>query len=164
MKLFLLRHAHAKDSFPDEERQLSERGVAQLDRLAQSLSKELFSSVAQVWHSPYCRARETAEIFSAKMAMSAPLVNSVSITPSGDSASLAKQIAKLSCFDADLMIVSHNPFLELLASELLEPRNGYVHFRKATLACLNLVEYPSDVKPLGEWALDFLISASVLEK
>ncbi len=164
MKLFLLRHAHAKDSFPDAERHLSELGLAQLDKLTDSLSKDLFANVAQVWHSSFCRTTQTAKIFTEKMSMSAQLVCSPAIIPSGDSVSLANQIAKLSCFGADLMVVSHNPFLELLAMELLKPRSGYIHFGKATLACLSLVEAPCQAYPVGEWALDFLISSALFEK
>lgn len=163
MKLFLLRHAHAKDTFPDEERCLSERGLLQLDKLSQSLSKELFESVAQVWHSPYCRARESAEVFSEKMGIDVPKIVSTAITPFGDAHTLARTIASMSCFGADLLIVSHNPLLESLALNLLDARHGYVNFRKSTLACLSLVGCPNEDVPVGRWALDFLISASVLD-
>ena len=163
MKLFLLRHAQAKDTFPDEERCLSDRGLAQLNKLSQSLSKELFASVAQVWHSPYRRAKESAEVFSEKMGIEAPKIVSTAITPFGDAYTLARTIASMSCFGADLLIVSHNPLLESLASNLLDARHGYVNFRKSTLACLSLVGCPNEDVPEGKWALDFLISALVLD-
>ena len=60
MKLFLLRHATARDTFPDNERQLSDFGQEQVDTLSKFIDSTHFCDVAQIWHSPYLRAVQTA--------------------------------------------------------------------------------------------------------
>ena len=157
-----MRHAHAKDTFPDEARELSDYGVGQIRALSKMLSPELFSSVAQVWHSPYARARQTAEFFAAKMGIDVPLMASERLTPDGVPELAEREIASLACFDADLLVVAHNPFIEGLARELLGAKSdGYVAFGKAALSCWTLVEHPDAHNRSGVWSLDFLISPSL---
>ncbi len=158
-----MRHAHAKDTFPDETRELSDYGVRQLDSLSRMLSPEMFSSVAQVWHSPYARAKQTAEFFAAKMGMDVPLMSSERLTPDGVPELAAREIASLACFDADLLVVAHNPFIEGLARELLVAKSdGYIAFGKAALSCWTLVEHPDACRRTGVWSLDFLVSPETL--
>lgn len=51
MKLFLMRHAKAADTYPDEGRKLSERGRAQIRSLCSLFGAETFKNVVQIWHS-----------------------------------------------------------------------------------------------------------------
>ena len=131
MKLFLLRHAKARDTWPDAERELSEHGIGQVEKLAAAVDASQFYDVVQIWHSPYEAAR---------------------------------LVASLSCFGKDLMIVSHNPFLENLADILLAgtKRGGRAIFDKCTLASLTMEEPPSHDIEYGLWALDFLISPKII--
>ena len=154
-----MRHAHARDTFPDESRELSDYGFRQLDSLSKMLPPELFSAVAQVWHSPYLRTKQTAEFFAAKMRMDVPLMSSERLKPDGVPELAAREIASLACFDADLLVVAHNPFIEGLARELLGAKSdGYVAFGKAALSRWTLVEHPNAHNQSGVWSLDFLIS------
>ena len=130
MRLFLLRHAQAADTWPDADRVLTPKGRAQVEKLCRALDPKPFADTVQIWHSPFARALETAELFKAGMRLPAPLLEVGSITPEDNPAGIARTIASLACFGGDLMVVSHNPLLENLAALLpvlphaLEKLNG----------------------------------------
>ena len=86
MRLFLLRHAHARDTWPDETRHLSARGLNQIKKLFSTLDKSMFSDVVQIWHSPYLRARQTAEEFKRIASIGAPLVENAFLRPADSAA------------------------------------------------------------------------------
>lgn len=161
MKLFLLRHAHARDTFPDELRELSAKGLAQLDMLAAAISPEIFANLAQVWVSPFARARQSAEIFAGRMGIAANMSVSPALTPCADPGELARMIAGIAGFGADLLIVAHNPLLENLAASLLGKNGGAAAFGTATLGCLSLAAPPSGETPNGAWALEMLVNPGI---
>lgn len=162
MRLFLLRHAQAADTWPDADRVLTPKGRAQVEKLCRALDPKPFADTVQIWHSPFARALETAELFKAGMRLPAPLLEVGSITPEDNPAGIARTIASLACFGGDLMVVSHNPLLENLAALLLKSAFGSVYFRKCTLASLSLIEEPSIACEYGMWSLDFIAPPSML--
>ena len=164
MRLFLLRHAHARDTWPDETRHLSARGLNQIKKLFSTLDKSMFSDVVQIWYSPYLRARQTAEEFKRIASIGAPLVENAFLRPADSAENTAKDIAMLSSFGGDLMIVGHNPHLEQLSDILLGSGSdcGKTMFHKCTLAMYILSEAPGVSSPYGRWTLSFLISPCVL--
>ena len=164
MKLFLLRHAKARDTWPDAERELADFGIEQISKLAKVVDKSQFCDVVQIWHSPYLRAEQTAKIFKERASISAPLVSTPTIPPEDNPYETARMIASLSCFEKDLMIVSHNPFLENLTDILLAgtKRGGRTVFGKCTLAALTLEDAPSPDLEYGLWSLDFLIPPKII--
>ena len=164
MRLFLLRHALPKETFPDEERELSDFGLEQISTLSKTLSKDVFCNVAQVWHSPFVRATHTAKLFAERMEISAPLLSSETLTPMSNPENVVKQISSLCCFCADLLIVAHNPLLESIAQILLDEKStSLIHFQTCTLASFNLEEIPTIENKTGTWSLEFLLSPSVLK-
>lgn len=162
MRLFLLRHAQAADTWPDADRALTPKGGKQVEKLCRALDPKPFADIVQIWHSPFARALETAELFKCGMGLSAPLLEVENITPEDNPAEIARTIASLSCFGGNLMVVSHNPLLENLAAILLKSAFGSIYFRKCTLASLSLIEQPSIACEYGLWSLDFIASPSML--
>ncbi len=162
MKLFLMRHAKAADTCPDEERRLSERGRAQIKSLCSLFDAETFKNVVQIWHSPYARAAQTAEAAKKSFALRAPLLKVSNITPVDNPAEIARTIASISSFGGDLIMVSHNPFLEELANLLLNVRGGSprIVFRTCTMAALRLEDGESG--EFGTWAAEFLVHPKIL--
>lgn len=161
MKLFLMRHAKAVDTYPDEERKLSERGEKQLKSLCAHIDKSHFENVVQIWHSPYKRAKQTAEIVKKEMCLKAELLKVPNITPHNSPHEIARTIASLSSFSGDLIIVSHNPFLEELANLLL---NSYtctprIRFHTATIAALILED--DSFGNFGIWSAEFIANPSL---
>lgn len=164
MRLFLLRHAIAKDGMTDEERPLGNTGLAQIKRLCNFLNKGTFSGVAQIWHSPFTRALQTAVVFKDNMAMSAPLVEYRNMRPIDDACDLARSIASISTFGSDLLVVGHNPNLEELSEILLDIPQGFrkTRFTNCSLACFELEQLPSMDCEFGRWSLSFLLSPNEL--
>lgn len=162
MKLFLMRHAKAADTYPDEGRKLSERGRAQIRSLCSLFGAETFKNVVQIWHSPYERAAQTAEAVKKSFALPAPLLKVSNITPDDNPAEIARTIASISSFGGDLIMVSHNPFLEELANLLLNVRAGSprIVFRTCSMAALRLED--DGAGEYGTWAAEFLVHPKLL--
>lgn len=166
MRLFLLRHAIAKDGMSDELRPIGNMGFAQIDNLCAFLNRGTFSTVAQIWHSPFLRASQTAALFKEKMQMQAPLVEYRNMRPIDDARTLARAIASISAFGSDLLLVGHNPNLEELSEILLNVPPGFrkARFTNCTLACFELEETPSIENEFGRWIINFLVSPSDLKR
>lgn len=150
---------------PDCDRPLTENGIAQLDKLCSLLDPEIFKNTAQLWHSPYLRARQSAKLFAEKLGIKIPLLQTKGLLPDDSYAEMAKAIASLSALGADLMIVGHNPHLESLSQLLLndKARRCAVRFYPATFAYLELAEFPSHENEFGVWHLKSLISPTLLK-
>lgn len=165
MKLFLLRHAEARNGNQDHLREISSSGEIQILTLCKSLDSQSFGNLAHVWCSKYVRAMQTAELFCSEMKIKAPIAHVNGITPDDDPEKLVYTLSEISQFGSDLMIVSHNPFISKLASLLIKGSQYSVSifFDTCTMACLELCEDPSHEKPLGVWAVNFLLSPQQLK-
>src|SRR5690554_2603300 len=116
MRLYLLRHAEAEDTFPDSERRLTTRGRRTASRLGSFLRQTGCTDIQAVVHSPYRRAVETAHLCIEALSCS-PSIGSVPwITPE-DEVDEAAQLAAAT--QSSLLIVGHNPHLSFLAARLL---------------------------------------------
>lgn len=165
MRLFILRHSIAKEILPDCDRPLTRSGIEQLDKLCSLLDPAIFRNTAQLWHSPYLRAAQSAKIFAEKLNIKIPLLQTKGLLPDDSCMEMAKAIASLSTIGADLMIVGHNPHLESLSQLLLndKSRRCAVRFYPATFAYLELAEFPSHENEFGAWHLKSLISPTLLK-
>ncbi|MDP0500229.1 MAG: phosphohistidine phosphatase SixA [Verrucomicrobiota bacterium JB022] len=138
MILYLLRHAEAVDLAPDPQRQLTHKGREDSLALGQYLQCQHLLDVGAIWHSPYVRARETAELLVHAHGGGLPKLQAIDgITPEDDPRALE---AKLQMVTSPTLIVSHNPFLSLLAAWLLTGSFSAfsVRFKKAGLMCLEV--------------------------
>ena len=61
MRLYLLRSAEATSGKKDARRKLTENGVASLAKLVDFLGKKKLADVAEIRHSPFVRAAQTAK-------------------------------------------------------------------------------------------------------
>ncbi len=164
MRLFLLRHAHARDTWPDEKRELSARGSEQITKMCSTLQPSIFSEIVEIWHSPLSRAFQTAESFKKCLKLSAPLVETACLKPSSSPHEIAKSVSLIAPFDKDIMVVGHNPNLESFADLLLGCKDSSCKtiFHKASMAMFIMNEKPSHLHPYGIWSLVFLVSPSAL--
>lgn len=165
MKLFLMRHGHARDGYPDEDRVLSDKGLLEIDKLCESISLNKFKNLAHIWHSPYTRAVQTAKRFKENIGIEVPMYKFIEMRPIDDAIYLANAVCNVISFDADLMLVGHNPNLEELSDILLSKSDRFnrVNFRKGSLACFELESIPTIDNPYGIWSLEFLIYPDVLK-
>ena len=140
MLLYLLRHADA-DTYAanDDDRILSEKGVAQAQRVA-SFCRERALIPRLVLASPLIRARQTAEYFIS--AFPGLVIQVCPFLASGMTADSALRELRPYASAESVMIVGHEPDFSELAARLVgmtESRRFRV--RKASLTLLNVSEF-----------------------
>lgn len=130
--IYLLRHADAVMGVPDENRPLSQKGIMQVQELGHFLKTCNWFQPECVWHSGLKRAEETALTLLEAIDRVLPIDVMPQLSPNGQAEVMAKRFKVLS---KNTLIVSHNPFLEKLASSLLETQaeSPICHFRKGGL-------------------------------
>ncbi len=153
MKVYLIRHGEAVSSHVDRQRPLSEQGRADVGRIA-SFIKPLGISVEHVWHSGKSRAAQTAEILAQAVTTAKGCLARPDLGPNADPATIAEEIE---AYDADLMIVSHLPFLWNLASLLVAGQEtaDVVAFSAGTIVCL-------ERRDPGLWQIDWMVAPELL--
>lgn len=134
--LFIMRHgeAHARAS-TDEARPLTERGKADVERVAKTLSDEL-SEIDQLWVSPYLRARETAATVNGVLGRGIEPIVTELLTPDADWRTLCEQLQ--ACEEEHLLLVSHMPLVGELIHFLTGAEPGRYPMGTASIACLTM--------------------------
>ena len=153
MKVYLIRHGDAVSSDVDPKRPLSEQGRAAVRRIA-SFVRPLEISVEHIWHSGKPRAAQTAEILAGAVSAEEGYSSRDDLGPNADASTIADE---LEAYDADLMIVSHLPFLWNLTSLLAAGREtaDVVTFSAGTMACLKR-------RDPGLWQINWVVSPEIL--
>lgn len=147
--LYLIRHADARNSAPDELRPLSPHGQAQVGRLAAFLRAAGTFRPDEIWHSRLLRARETAAGLHQALRPGVPLRERGGLAPDDDPEEL---VASLEAFPRPLALVSHEPFLGLLASRLVAGEPAPVRFLMKKAGVLALA--PAGRHWVACWHLD----------
>ena len=116
MALYLVQHGLATTEADDPARPLTEQGRDDVTRVAAHAVEHLGVRPARVIHSGKTRARQTAEIWAALLAV-ADIEEADGLAPNDDPAEWAERVA--SAGGADLMLVGHLPHLGRLTGLLL---------------------------------------------
>lgn len=116
--VWLMRHGHAAPDAPggDAARPLTRDGEGVVDAVGRALAT-MGMRPDVVWHSPFVRARQTAERVSAALAVT-NLVSRDGITPHGSARLVADEVFAASA--RRLLVVSHLPLLPEVCAELLD--------------------------------------------
>lgn len=140
MKLILMRHAHADYGPPDPERELSGRGCECANQMAAFAAERGFFEFEEIWCSPYTRAKQTAEPFSARTGKSVNMRCLDSLVPHGDPADLLHKLGKR---QGSILVIGHNPNLSIVASHLLGINRSRCHlpFKKGALMVFKRDEF-----------------------
>lgn len=120
MRLYLVRHAEAApEAAQDSERALTDLGLEQAQTVADWLCQQVAAPV-QIFHSPYLRARQTAEVL--QQALAVPVLTPVDdLAPEGDLLRAEQSISlALQAGVQELVVVSHMPLLATLESWLVD--------------------------------------------
>ena len=138
MLLYLIQHGAAKTEEEDPDRDLTDQGAAEVERMAAYL-KGINAQIHVVWHSGKTRARHTAEIFADALDVANRLLEHTGLAPKDDVLPIAE---KLIGSQNNLMLVGHLPFLSRLASALLtgSPDREILRFRYSCIVCLEQEE------------------------
>jgi phosphohistidine phosphatase len=152
MHLYLVQHAEALAEEIDPARPLSERGKADVERMA-TLLRGHVQGLSRVLHSGKTRARQTAEILAQTVAADAAVEPAQSLNPLDDPEPICRRIK---ASDDDAMLVGHLPFMARLVSRLLtrDPEAEIVAFRPGTVLCLEGKE--------GAWQVAWMLRPELL--
>ena len=153
MKLYLARHGDAVSSNIDPERPLSKLGCSDVRNVAASLEAHQIS-VEHIWHSTKLRAQQTAEILSEAVHSANAASARTGLSPNDSTHDLA---IELEAYNADIMIVSHLPFVGILTSLLTTGRKttSPLDFTAGSIACLNREDS-------GRWQVGWFISPALI--
>lgn len=154
MKLYLVQHGDALPKDIDPERPLSDKGQADVERIASFLEKAGVT-VSRVVHSGKKRAEQTAELLAASVA-SGEKVEAVSgIAPLDSTDEL---VQKASEWAENTMAVGHLPYMEKLVSRLLTGHETpcIVAFTQGSVVCLEHGE-------AGDWKLVWIVRPELLK-
>ncbi|MCH8551305.1 MAG: histidine phosphatase family protein [Natronospirillum sp.] len=129
--LYCLRHGEAEfGGAHDEMRRLTDRGVQQIRRAANQLPKQGL----MLYHSPYVRTTESAQIVMNHVAVSGQQA-ALWLTPD---ARLDDTLAQLELLQGpDLLLVTHNPLVTRLTASLTGAPEFEVGFGTGSLARLD---------------------------
>lgn len=145
----LVRHGHAMSEEEDPRRPLSSTGREQVAKVA-GLVAGIGFELEEIRHSGKERARETADIFAARVGVAAERVREASgLKPKDDVEVIAQE---LESEGRSVALVGHLPFMGLLASRLLSGDRGRIQPRFGDAGCLVAVRVE------GGWRLDQFIN------
>ncbi len=153
MILYLVQHAEAKREEEDPARDITEKGLLDVESVAHHL-KRLNVQVNQIVHSGKTRARTTAKILADHLQPPAGLTEAPGLSPMDDPKVWADQIAAM---DKDIMLVGHLPHLGKLAALLMsgDQERSVVNFQMGGAVRLRRMA-------AGQWAVDWMIIPEVI--
>ncbi len=154
MLLYLVRHGEAKGELEDIARPLSDKGVADVNKISVFLSK-LHITVAQIHHSNKLRAVQTAKILSEHIKSTNGTEEMSGLLPMDEPRIWFK---RLETIDDDVMLVGHLPHLGGLACLLLcgnRCRQDLMDFKAAGACALKRSQS-------GFWSLEWFVTPNIL--
>jgi phosphohistidine phosphatase len=147
MRCVLVRHGTAAAGPDDRSRPLTPTGRAEVLETARALAVRGVE-VAEIRHSGLTRARETAEILSARLAPRQGVHATTGLAP-GDDPGVAA--ADLDLATEPLMLVGHLPHLARLAAALVGGAAlEHIRFAPGTAVALR--------RGAGSWTLDLVVA------
>lgn len=114
MRLYILRHGKAKDSSPDELRELKNKGREDLNFVLNKRLKDL-KDVQQIQSSALVRAKQTAAIVKTVIALQGDVIENMYLTPWAKPMEFIRTVDEAK---GDLLIASHQPFVSDLVTVL----------------------------------------------
>ena len=155
MKLYLVQHgeAHAKSVDPD--RPLNDRGIEDVDRLADFLDKSGIR-IERVMHSGKLRALQTATRLADAIAPGVVPEASGLLNPNDNPKAFDWQSES---WDRDTLIVGHLPFMARLVSHLVtgDENKPVAAYRPGSVVCLKPDED-------GRWLINWMIRPELLRQ
>ncbi|MDX1588835.1 MAG: histidine phosphatase family protein [Oleiphilaceae bacterium] len=144
MHLIVMRHGEAGMHAVDAQRPLTPPGRKDVARVAEAIAAGAPAPEA-LWHSPYRRARESADIVARLLRQSGspnlPMVMDESLTPEQDPMPVIRRLQSQPS-DSTLMLVSHMPLVNVLCGLLVDGRAGGYPFATSQALVLE-TDYPA---------------------
>jgi phosphohistidine phosphatase len=152
MNVYLVQHAYAKSEQEDPERPLSEKGWADIRKIADFVFKKGNISVKEIFHSGKTRAKQTAEVLAEKL--NSIVKEADGLKPMDDSSIWAERLTKRK---EDIMLVGHLPHLSRLASLLLcqNAEKTLVEFQQGCIVCIGTENFIN-------WSIRWMVTPNLL--
>lgn len=150
MYLYLVQHAEAKSKERDPDRPLSDKGRADIQRVAMYVARHTDILVRQINHSGKTRARQTAEVLAEALQPTEGIADIPDLAPLDDPVVWVSYLADT---NRNLMLVGHLPHLSKLAALLLcqDEAKTVVKFQMGGVVCLGRDEE-------GNWSLRWMVT------
>ena len=155
MILYLARHAQAKPKEEDPQRSLSDKGLADIQKVAAFLGERGTVQVSRILHSGKLRARQTAEALAERLKATGSVSETDGLAPLDDPAVWASRLAEL---DEGLILVGHLPHLSRLAALLVTGNadQPVAAFKPGGVVCLERDDQ-------GRWSLRWMVVPELLQ-
>ncbi len=131
MKVFLIRHSLASNTYPDSKRELSKEGIILLENSIQ-VWKKFGIHFDEIYSSPLARTMQTAEIIKDRFMIRNSIIINNDLQPGSNLKDLIS-ILNTSKFEF-IAVVGHQPDLTYHLSDLISGNSINCAFSPATLA------------------------------
>ena len=153
MRVYLVQHGLAMTKEQNPDRPLSEKGRAEVERVASFLRRSC-PPIPRIIHSPKARARDTAQVL-ARVLGPGQVVEEMpeGLAPMDSTESLAQSIGRA---EGDLMAVGHQPFMGRMVARLTSGADGagFTAYLPGTVVCLE--------KEDGLWTMVWMVRPDLL--
>lgn len=154
MNLYLVQHAEAKREEEDPARPLTEKGWADIRKIAAFLHAHPLPPLRAIYHSGKTRAEQTAEVLAGVLHPREGCRAAEGLEPLADP---TLWIERVRAESEDLMLVGHLPHLDRLSARLLSGgtiSEGLIAFQMGGLVCLH--------REGAKWRLRWMIVPELL--
>lgn len=143
MKIIISRHGEAEDFSPtgrDIDRPLSSNGQFEIRKMGTFIKRGSLH-VQHIYHSPYLRTRQTAEIYAEELGLKEVVETCDELAPGNECMNLLTRLKHYSNSDT-FLLVSHNPGVAHFAARLIQDDNlaGSLLFSTGTALALNIAK------------------------
>ena len=154
INLYLVQHAEAKSEQEDPQRPLSDKGRADIKKVAAFVAQQKTIQVKTILHSGKTRSQQTAEALAQFLKPSERIKQTEGLEPLTDPSTWA---ARLADANEDIMLVGHLPHLNKLAAQVLcqDANRKIIDFQMGGIACLSRDES-------GTWSVRWMVVPGML--
>lgn len=143
MKLIIGRHGEAEQNSAtglDKDRKLTEKGKSDIIKMADFIFHSPLR-VTHIFHSPYERTNETAEIFAEKLQFKGVAIPARELLPGNDYTDLLPRLNQFNNSDT-ILIIGHNPDISFFTGKLIrdESISNVFGFSPGTTIAINIAK------------------------
>jgi len=155
MNLYLVQHAEAKQKEEDSRRSLSDKGEADIEKVAAFVAEHTTLKIGHILHSGKTRAQQTAEVLAKHLNSSDSVTAAEGLEPLADPSIWVNRLTEEK---EDLMLVGHLSHLDKLAAKLVcgDESKSVVTFQMGGIVCLAKEE-------TGTWSLRWMVIPQMLK-
>ena len=155
MNLYLVQHGKAKLTEEDPQRSLSDKGQADIEKVAAFVAESTPIRVSRIFHSGKNRTQQTAEILAQHLNPPNGVTAIEGLEPLAYPSICENRIAGET---EDIMLVGHLPHLDKLSATLVcrDKAKSVIAFQNGGVVCLTADES-------GNWRIGWMVTPQMLK-